>query len=156
MIANIWMRFRDDFTWPAENPEDDDELQAKNREALSRAVDYETVSRLYKQESAQGKTWTLLSLWYQYELENEVEQAVERLSSENPGQTDVLGAWYADTGERFGTADESPPTYPQYGALDRYMPDNPDGTPNPIVRDVNLLAGQALRVFFSRRGGGNP
>jgi hypothetical protein len=39
------------------------------------------------------------------------------------------------------------PLYPIPGALSAHMPDDPDGSSNLTLRDVNLFAGQAPRIF---------
>ena len=40
------------------------------------------------------------------------------------------------------------PIYPIHAQYDKFMPDDADGNPDPTLRDVNLLAGQAPRSFF--------
>lgn len=70
---------------------------------------------------------------------------MERFKSENPGQTDVLGAWHYETGEQVN--DNGVPLYPIPGRLSNFMPNDPDGTPNTTLRDVNLYFGQAPRIF---------
>ena len=203
MIVNVWIEIRDTFAYPAENPEDDTELQAKNRETLSRAADITVVPFLFKQRTQGPRTYILYSLLYEVETDQELEQAVELFQSENPGETNVMGAWYADYGNQFATqvtftevpnpdynGDTVPatipnpdfqpdpelpdfdprfdlpnpaydgretlteigqtgvPLYPIPGSLSDFMPDEGDPpVPNSTVRDINLFAGQAKRLF---------
>ena len=156
MITQVWISIREDFAFPADDPELDTELQAKNREALSRATDIDVVPLLFKQETQAGKQWTLYIFTYDFELPRETEQAVERLASENPGQTRELGGWDWD-GKMFGeewaydqdgniTGTTGVPLYPLYGNLLSYMPDV-NGVPATEVTDVNILLGQTPRRF---------
>lgn len=199
MLVNVWIEIRSTFAFPAEDPADDTELQAKNRETLSKAADIEVVPFLFKPRTQGPNTYTLYSLLYSVETNQELEQAVELFQSENPGDTNVMGAWHWEYGNEFGTSpvitevpnpeytgepfnipnpdyqpdpelpDYDPreellnplyvpeflteitqtgvPLYPIPGALSAHMPDDPDGTPNSTLRDVNIFAGQALRIF---------
>ena len=199
MKVNVWMELRDTFAWPAEDPADDTELQAKNRETFALAAELDVVPFLYKQRTQGPRTWTIISLLYVDVTQQSLEQAVERFQSENPGDTGVMGAWYWEYGNEFGTEavitevpnpeyagepywipnpdyqpdpelpDYDPneflrnpayvpeflteisqtgvPLYPIPGRLSSFMPDDPDGTPNPTIRDVNLFAGQAPRLL---------
>lgn len=148
MIVNVWIEIRDNFAWPAENIEDDTELQAKNREALSRAADYEVVANLFKKRTQGPRSWSIYSFVYQADTKQEIEQAVERLASENPGMTSAKGAWHFEDGRQFGIELDGSgvPLYPISGSLINYMPDV-DGAPAIELTDVNLLFGQAPRVF---------
>jgi hypothetical protein len=198
--VNVWIEIRDTFAFPAENPEDDNELQAKNRETLSRAADVTVVPFLFKQRIQGPRSYQLFSLLYEVETDQELQQAVERFQSENPGDTNVMGAWHWEYGNQFGTEpvitevpnpaytgepfyipnpdyqpdpelpDYDPreelrnplyvpeffteitqtgvPLYPIPGSLSNFMPDEGDPpVPNPTVRDINIFAGQALRIF---------
>ena len=199
MKVNVWIEIRDTFAYPAENPEDDTELQAKNRETLALAADIGVVPLLYKVRTQGPRSYVLYSLLYDNVTQQSLEQAVERFASENPGDTAVMGAWNWEYGNQFGTdpvitevpnpeyvgepleipnpdyqpdpdlPDYDPrenlrnplwvpeflteitqtgvPLYPIPGALSAHMPDDPDGTPNSTLRDVNLFAGQAPRIF---------
>jgi len=203
MKVNVWIEIRDTFAYPAELPEDDNALQAKNRETLSRASDITVVPLLFKQRSQGPRTYTLYSLLYDVETDQELEQAVELFQSENPGDTNVMGAWYWEYGNQFMTTPtftevpnpdyngdtESPtipnpsyqpdpelpdydpnetlrnpvydgqefftvigqtgvPLYPIPGSLGNFMPDEGDPpVSNSTLRDINLYAGQAPRLF---------
>ena len=203
MKVNVWIEIRDTFAYPAELAEDDNELQAKNRETLSRAADIKVVPLLFKQRTQGPRTYKLYSLLYDVATNQELEQAVERFQSENPGDTNVMGAWHWEYGNQFGTEPtftevpnpdyngdtESPtipnpdyqpdpelpdydpretlrnpvydgretlteigqsgvPLYPIPGSLSSFMPDEGDPpVPNPTLRDINIFAGQALRIF---------
>ena len=155
--VNVWIEIRDTFAYPAELPEDDNALQAKNRETLSRASDITVVPLLFKQRSQGPRTYTLYSLLYDVETDQELEQAVELFQSENPGDTNVMGAWYWEYGNQFMTTptftetevgQTGVPLYPIPGSLSNFMPDEGDPpVPNATLRDINLYAGQAPRLF---------
>jgi hypothetical protein len=149
MIINAWVEIRDDFAFPADDPADDTELQAKNRETLARCGDIAVIPNLYNFRVQGPRSWELYSLLYDVATRQEFEQAVELFKSENPGQTDVLGAWHFEDGRQVGIELDGSgvPLYPIPGKLADFMPDEPDGTPNPTRRDVNIYAGQALRDF---------
>ena len=149
MLINCFAEIRNDFAYPADDPADDTELQAKNRETLSRCGDIEVIPGLFKTRVQGPRSWVLYSLIYSVDTRQQFEQAVERFKSENPGQTDVLGAWHMEDGRQVGIEDDGSgvPLYPIPGRLADFMPDDPDGTPNPTLRDVNLYYGQAPRTF---------
>ena len=201
MKVNVWIEIRDTFAFPADDPADDTELQAKNRETLSRAADVTVVPSLFKQRTQGPRSYLLYSLLYTDVTQQSLEQAVERFQSENPGDTNVMGAWHWEYGNQFGTEPtftevpnpgyngdtESPtipnpdyqpdpelpdydpnetlrnpvydgrltlieigqtgvPLYPIPGSLSNFMPDDENG-PNSTIRDINIFAGQALRIF---------
>ena len=149
MIINAWVEVRNDFAFPADNPEDDTELQAKNRETLSRCGDIDVIPGLFKKPTQGPRSWQLYSLLYDVATRREFEQAVERFKSENPGTTDVLGAWHFEDGRQVGIELDGSgvPLYPIPGRLSDFMPDDPDGTPNSTLRDVNVYYGQSPRQF---------
>ena len=149
MLINAFMEIRNDFAFPASDPADDTELQAKNREALSRVGDIQVQPGLWKTRTQGPRSWQLYSLTYDVSTRQEFEQQIERFKSENPGQTDVLGAWHMEDGRQVGIELDGSgvPLYPIPGRLSDFMPDDPDGTPNPTLRDVNLYYGQAPRDF---------
>lgn len=139
MIVNVWIEIRNTFAFPAENPEDDSELQAKNRETLSLAAEIDVVPFMYKQRTQGPRSWILVSLLYDVATNQELEQAVERFASENPGDTGVKGAWYWEYGNEFMTdvtftevpnpdynGDTESPTIP-----------NPDYQPDPELPDFD-------------------
>ena len=47
MLTNIWIGISVDFAFPADDPEDDTELQAKNRETLAKVGDIDVIPGLY-------------------------------------------------------------------------------------------------------------
>ena len=149
MIINAWLEVRDDFAFPADDPADDTELQAKNRVTLSKCGDIQVQPNLYAKRTQGPRSWQLYTLLYDVPTRQAFEQAIERFKSENPGQTDVLAAWHFEDGRQVGIELDGSgvPLYPIPGKLSDFMPDDPDGTPNPTLRDVNLYAGQALRDF---------
>ena len=146
MLVNVWIEIRDTFAYPAEDPENDTELQAKNRETLSLAADIIVVPFLFKQRVQGPNTYLLYSLLYDVATEQELEQAVELFLSENPGDTNVMGAWYWEYGNEFATdvtfteipnpdynGDTESPTIPNPD----YQPDPelPDYDPNETLRN---------------------
>lgn len=138
MKFNAWIEIRDDFAWPAEDPADDTELQAKNRETLALCGDIEVIPNLYNTRSA-GGNWQIYSLVYEDMTEQEFEQAVELFKSENPGVTNVVGAWYWE-GNMVGTQ----VTYtevpnPEYTG-EPFMIPNPDFQPDPELPDYDPRA----------------
>lgn len=149
MIINCFVEIRDDFDFPADDPANDTELQAKNRETLSKCGDIDVIPGLFKGRTQGPRSWQLYSLLYEIPTRQAFEQAVERFKSENAGKTDVLGAWHAEDGRQVGIELDGSgvPLYPIPGRLSDFMPNNPDGTPNSTLRDVNLYYGQAPRDF---------
>ena len=149
MIVNVWMEIRDTFAYPAADPADDTQLQAKNRETLALAADIAVVPLLFKKRIQGPRSFDLYSLLYVDVTQQSLEQKVERFASENPGDTAVMGAWHWEDGRQFGIQEDGSgvPLYPIPGALSAHMPNNGDGTPNNTLRDVNLFMGQASRLF---------
>ena len=92
MKVNVLMEIRADFAWPADDPADDTELQAKNRETLALCGDLTSIPNIFATRIA-GGNWQVYSMLYDMPTWPEIEQAVELFKSENPGQTGVLGAW---------------------------------------------------------------
>ena len=144
MIINCFVEIRDDFAFPAADPADDTELQAKNRETLSKCGDIAVIPGLFKTRTQGPRSWQLYSLLYDVETRQQFEQQVERFKSENPGQTDVLGAWHWEDGRQVGieTDGSGVPLYPIPGRLADFMPGS-----DPTLRDVNLYFGQSPRQF---------
>lgn len=135
MKFTAWVEIRDDFTFPAEDPADDTELQAKNRETLEKCGDIQVIPFIFKSRSQGPRTWRVYSLLYVFpddtaNPDQAIEQALERFKSENPGQTDVLAAWYEE-GNMVGTTlviTEEP--NPDYTGEPEFIP-NPDYDPDP-------------------------
>lgn len=95
MIANAWVEIRNTFAWPADDPADDTELQAKNRETLAKCGDIEVIPNIFKTRQQGPRTWQLYSLLYDdIAEERDLERALELFRSENPGDTSVMGAWW--------------------------------------------------------------
>jgi hypothetical protein len=134
--VNAWIEIRNDFDWPAENPEDDTELQAKNRETLSRCGDVDVQPDLYEQPSQGPRSWQLYSLTYEVNSDQEFEQAIERFKSENPGTTDVLGAWYWEGNMVQTTLVITEEPNPEYVGEPFEIP-NPDYQPDPELPDYD-------------------
>ena len=137
MKVNVWIELRDTFTFPADDPADDTELQAKNRIALSKAAQTDVVPLLYKQRVQGPRTWMLYSFLYDVETAQQLEQAVELFQSENPGETAVLGAWHWDYGNEFGTDPviTEVPT-PEYVG-EPYLIPNPAYQPDPELPEYD-------------------
>jgi hypothetical protein len=140
MKFNAWVEIRDDFTWPADDPADDTELQAKNRETLALCGDIEVIPNLFNTRIA-GGNWQVYSLLYEFpddtpNPDQAIEQALELFKSENPGQTDVLACWYEE-GNMVGTTlvvtEEPNPEY----VGEPYMIPNPDYQPDPEAPDYD-------------------
>lgn len=103
MLYNAWVEIRDTFAFPAENPDDDTELQAKNRETLSKAADIKSVPSIFKTRTLGPRSWQVYNLYYDLPEERDLERALELFKSENPGDTDVLAAWIVEDGAYVGT-----------------------------------------------------
>jgi hypothetical protein len=140
MKFNAWVEIRDDFTWPADDPADDTELQAKNRETLALCGDIEVIPNLFNTRIA-GGNWQVYSLLYEFpddtpNPDQAIEQALELFKSENPGQTDVLACWYEE-GNMVGTTlvvtEEPNPEY----VGEPFMIPNPDYQPDPEAPDYD-------------------
>jgi hypothetical protein len=139
MLINAFIEIRDDFDFERED----------NVETLAKCGDINVIPGLFKRRAQGPRSWQLYSLLYEVDTRQQFEQAIERFKSENPGTTDVLGAWHFEDGRQAGIELDGSgvPLYPIPGRLSDFMPDDPDGTPNPTVRDVNLYYGQAHRDF---------
>jgi hypothetical protein len=146
MRFTAWLEIRDDFAWPADDPADDTELQAKNRETLARCGDIDVIPFVFKSRTQANRTWRVYSLQYEFNTANNdqaIEQALERFKSENPGRTDVLVCWYYD-GNMVGTTlvitEEPNPDYvgePFEIPNPAYQPDpeQPDYDPRETIRN---------------------
>ena len=139
MIVNVWMEIRDTFAYPAADPADDTQLQAKNRETLALAADIAVVPLLFKKRIQGPRSFDLYSLLYVDVTQQSLEQKVERFASENPGDTAVMGAWYWEYGNEFGTE----PTFtevpnPGYnGDTESPTIPNPNYQPDPDLPDYD-------------------
>lgn len=146
MIINAWVEIRDTFVWPPDaDPADDTVQEAVNRATIALCGDIAVIPNLYKTRTQGPRSWQLYSLLYDVEQQRDFEIAIELFKSENPGDTDVLGAWHWVTGEQ--VKDNDVPLYPIPGSLNSYMPDDPGGPPNSTLRDINLYFGQSERNF---------
>jgi len=129
MIINAWLEIRDDFDFNSES----------NQATLALCGDIAVIPGLFETRVQGPRSWQLYSLLYDVDTVPEFEQAVELFKSENPGQTDALGAWYFDTGLQ--VTDDNVPLYPIPGKLANFMPDG------VTLEDVNLYFGQSPRDF---------
>lgn len=139
MKFQAWVEIRDDFAFPAEDPADDTELQAKNRATLALCGDIEVIPFIFKARTQGPRTWRVYSLQYEFNTANNdqaIEQALELFKSENPGQTDVVGCW-RETGEMVGCTlvitEEPNPDY----VGEPYEIPNPDYQPDPELPDYD-------------------
>lgn len=73
MIINAWVEIRDDFAFPAADPADDTELQAKNRETLARCGDIAVIPNLFRRRTQGPRSWQLYSLLYDVATRQEFE-----------------------------------------------------------------------------------
>ena len=141
MKFTAWVEIRNDFTWPADDPADDTELQAKNRETLSKCGDIKVIPFIFKGRTQGPRSWRVYSLLYDIDdsIPNQdqvIEQELERFKSENPGQTDVLACWY-EAGNMVGTTlvitEEPNPDY----VGEPYEIPNPAYQPDPELPDYD-------------------
>ena len=141
MKFTAWVEIRDDFDWPADEPELDTELQAKNRETLEKCGDINAIPFVFKARTQANRTWRVYSLLYDIDdsianQDQAIEQALEQFKSENPGKTDVLACWY-EAGNMVGTTlviTEEP--NPDYVGEPQFIP-NPDYQPDPDLPDYD-------------------
>lgn len=137
MNVTAWVEIRDDFTWPAPDPADDTELQAKNRATLALCGDIEVIPFVFKARTDATRTWRVYSLLYTDIVDDQdIEQKLELFKSENPGTTRVVGAWY-DAGNMVQTTlvvtEEPNPDY----VGEPYMIPNPDYQPDDQLPDYD-------------------
>lgn len=139
MKFQAWVEIRDDFAFPADDPADDTELQAKNRETLSKCGDIDVIPGIFKARTQGPRTWRIYSLIYEFDTPNNdqaIEQALERFKSENPGQADVVGCW-RETGEMVGcTLEINEVPNPEYVGEPEFIP-NPAYQPDPELPDYD-------------------
>ena len=128
MIINAFVEIRDTFDFTAE----------KNRATLAKCGDIAVIPGLFKTRTQGPRSWQLYSLLYDVETRQKFEQDIELFKSENPGDTDVLGAWHWEDGSQ--VEDDGVPLYPIPGRLMNFMP-------NGSLEDVNLYFGQSPRQF---------
>lgn len=146
MKFTAWVEIRDDFAFPADDPADDTQLQAKNRETLAKCGDIKTIPTVFKGRTQANRTWRVYSLLYEFDTANNdqaIEQALERFKSENPGRSNVLACWYQE-GNMVGTTlvvtEEPNPDYvgePFEIPNPAYQPDPelPDYDPRETIRN---------------------
>lgn len=106
-FINAWVELRDDFAFPADDPANDTELQAKNRETLSKCGEIDVIPFVFKARTQANRTWRVYSLLYYFDdsvvnVDQAIEQDLERFTSENPGRANILAAWYK-AGNMVGT-----------------------------------------------------
>lgn len=123
------MEIRNDFD--ADRPD--------NQETLERATDRSVVSSVFRGRSQGPNSWVVWSLRYDLPEDRDLEQALERFKSENPGQTDVLGAWRSD-GSQVGTEKvETEVPNPDYAGEPYWIP-NPAYQPDETSEDFDPRA----------------
>lgn len=137
MKVTAWVEIRDDFAWPAEDPADDTQLQAKNRAVLAWCGDIDAIPFVFKTRPSGPRTWQVYSLLYTDIVDDQdIEQRLDLFKSENPGQTDVLAAWY-EAGNMIGTTlVETEIPNPEYVGEPFTIP-NPDYQPDPELPDYD-------------------
>lgn len=144
MRATAWVELRDDFDFPAEDPANDTQLQAKNRETISKCGDIAAIPFVFKARTQANRTWRVYALLYEFpddtaNLDQAIEQALELFKSENPGKADVLAAWY-ENGAMIGcelVITEEP--NPDYVGEPFEIP-NPAYQPDPELPDYDPRA----------------
>ena len=163
-VFNAWIAVSDTartriverLTWDEETQGayDGPVTQAQYR-LFSYMQDRRSREALFKRPTIGGREYILFSVDFdgdEVPLAS-VRQTIDDLIETYPNQIAVMGAWRVDDGRQVGaTYDEngvitSDGPYPPHAQLFQFMPDDPDGTPNPTVRDVNILYGQAPRDF---------
>ena len=110
---------------------------------LNTFADVDVVQAMYNTKSVNGNNpFTLFGM--NFPDEQAAVDAIDYLLGAWPGkQLEVNGAWHEDTGEQMGT----PPTYPIPDDAWTLMPDSVGATSNADLQDINLIAGQAPRIF---------
>ena len=128
MLINAWVEIRDDFDFE----------RADNVETLARCGDIEVIPGLFKGRTQGPRSWQLYSLIYDVATERDFERAIERFKSENPGQTDVLGAWNMEHGGQVGMSFDGfvDVPNPDYVGEPLEIP-NPDYQPDPELPDYD-------------------
>jgi hypothetical protein len=106
-------------------------------------LDPAVVQNLYVTDDQAG---TIRHLWsvILYSTDGPFNAQINDFRQEFPG-AQVLGCWLPDGSQLLDENDEV--RYVISDRLSNYMPDDPEGTPNPTVRDINLPAGWAPREF---------
>ena len=127
MLTNIWIGISQDFAFPADDPENDTDLQAKNRETLAKCGDIDVIPGLYSSPGGGPNQQSLYCLLYDLPTDRDLEIALERFQSENPGNTSILGAWYVNDGAGVGTE----PVYSTRTVTKTWSILNPDYQPDP-------------------------
>jgi hypothetical protein len=160
--VNVWLALRDDAQTAVINrlqcdrdPECVYDGPVTNRQArvFKAMTDRGTVQRLFKQQTAAGRVWTLWSVYFTEDRNTLLNAQIEldNLATTYPNQFRIAGAWWWD-GRQIGTqwgdpvgdcsATTGTPAYPMPPQLADFMP----GT-DPTLRDVNIWFGQSPRCF---------
>jgi hypothetical protein len=107
-------------------------------------LDPDVVQNLYKTRTQGPNTFHLWSIILNDE-DGLIPLQINSFRQEYP-QARVEGAWLPDGSQLLD--DQGVIAYDiDLAAIAAYMPDDPDGTPNPTIRDVNLPYGWAPRDF---------
>ena len=155
MIINVWiavsntartkiverLRWDEESQGPYTGPITDEQYRL-----FSYMQDQRNREALFKRPVIAVREYILFSVDFDGDkvLLNRVRQVIDELVVAYPNRIAVMGAWDVENGQQVGatyvegvkTADGP---YPIHAQLWRFMPDKPDGTPNPTLRDVNLL-----------------
>lgn len=168
-MINVWIAFSDSaltqFKLRRSNPSVySGPMDDTTYRIMSKMSDMDNVQRLFKvTPPINGKTYTLFSLYV--DAPAKAQEAIDHLTTEWPTHFIVLGAWWTRSGLQVGTRYDGEmnilgtPVYPVHPQTWRLMPDlvtyDQDGnetsrTPaasNSDLRQINLIAGQANRIF---------
>lgn len=139
MKYSAWVEIRDDFAFPADDPADDTELQAKNRETLEKCGNVDVIPFVFKARTQGPRTWRVYDLLVEVDTDQQLEQALERFQSENPGQAQVVAAWNEDGSMVGTTLVETEVPNPDYVG-EPFMIPNPDFQPDPELPDYDPRA----------------
>lgn len=139
MKYSAWVEIRDDFAFPADDPANDTELQAKNRETLEKCGNVDVIPFVFKARTQGPRTWRVYDLLVEVDTDQQLEQALERFQSENPGQAQVVAAWNEDGSMVGTTLVETEVPNPDYTG-EPFMIPNPDFQPDPELPDYDPRA----------------
>lgn len=164
MKINVWLALRDDaqaairerLTWDEESQGPyTGPVPDRVARVFEKMGDRATVQRLFKTPTIANRQWTIWSILFDENknVMQRVKAELDHLEASYPNRIQIVGAWHYDTGRQVGADYDdsgnriSLPLYPVPGLLSNFMPDDPDGSPNAALRDVNLYYGQAPRDF---------
>ena len=143
MFVNVWLGIPAGDHNELNNRRGTEDNVGPAQQFVNGQLDPAVVQNLYAVRTAGPNSFHLWSVILS-EADGTIVEQVNAFRSEFPS-TQVLGAWLP-SGEQL--SDENGNVrYEISDTLSQYMPTDPDGTPNPTVRDVNLPAGWAPRDF---------